>query len=172
MVDAIVVGSGPNGLAAAVTIARAGYDVTVLEAAETIGGGTRTQELLEPGVHHDVCSAVHPLAAASPFFQRIDLAALGATLRTPKVAFAHPLDGGRAAYVAGSVEENVKPARTFFFLDLMTRFPEIVAAGLWLSTANWRVAGLASFTRPGLTAPCVTQSITRRRDIGLRWRLK
>jgi len=53
-----------------------------------------------------VCSAVHPLAAASPFFQRIDLAALGATLRTPKVAFAHPLDGGRAGYVAGSVEET------------------------------------------------------------------
>src|SRR5262249_48347469 len=104
--DAIVVGAGPNGLAAAVTLARAGLAVHVAEGASTPGGGCRTQELTWPGFQHDVCSAVHPLAAASPFFQRIDLAALGAILRTPKVAFAHPLDGGRAAYVAGSVEET------------------------------------------------------------------
>src|SRR5215831_12049145 len=104
--DAIVVGAGPNGLAAAVTLARAGLAVHVIEGAPTPGGGCRTQELTLPGFRHDVCSAVHPLAAASPFFQRIDLAALGATLRTPKVAFAHPLDGGRAGYVAGSVEET------------------------------------------------------------------
>ena len=104
--DAIVVGAGPNGLAAAVTLARAGLTVHVIEGAPTPGGGCRTQELTLPGFRHDVCSAVHPLAAASPFFQRIDLAALGATLRTPKVAFAHPLDGGRAGYVAGSVEET------------------------------------------------------------------
>jgi len=104
--DAIVVGSGPNGLAAAVTLARAGLAVRVIEGAPTPGGGCRTEELTLPGFLHDVCSAVHPLAAASPFFQRIDLAALGATLRTPKVAFAHPLDGGRAGYVAGSVEET------------------------------------------------------------------
>jgi len=93
--DAIVVGAGPNGLAAAVTLAQAGLAVHVIEGASTPGGGCRTQELTLPGFHHDVCSAVHPLAAASPFFQRIDLAALGATLRTPKVAFAHPLDGVR-----------------------------------------------------------------------------
>src|SRR5439155_3616903 len=100
--DAIVIGAGPNGLAAAVTLARAGLAVQVIEGAPTPGGGCRTQDLTLPGFQHDVCSAVHPLAAASPFFQRIDLPALGATLRTPKVAFAHPLDGGRAAYVAGS----------------------------------------------------------------------
>jgi phytoene dehydrogenase-like protein len=104
--DAVVVGAGPNGLAAAVTLARAGLSVQVIEGAATPGGGCRTQELTLPGFRHDVCSAVHPLAAASPFFQRLDLAALGVTLRTPKVAFAHPLDGGRAAWLADSVEET------------------------------------------------------------------
>lgn len=105
-IDAIVVGSGPNGLAAAVTLARAGLGVRVIEGADTPGGGCRTAELTLPGFRHDLCSAVHPLAAASPFFQQIDLAALGVTLRTPKVAFAQPLDGGRAAWLAGSVDET------------------------------------------------------------------
>ncbi len=104
--DAVVVGAGPNGLAAAVTLARAGLSVRVIEGAASPGGGCRTQELTLPGFQHDVCSAVHPLAAASPFFQRLDLAALGVTLRTPKIAFAHPLDGGRAAWLANSVEET------------------------------------------------------------------
>jgi phytoene dehydrogenase-like protein len=105
--DAIVVGSGPNGLAAAVTLARAGLSVLVIEGAATLGGGCRTDELTLPGFRHDVCSAVHPLAGASPFFTAgIDLAARGVRLLTPKVAFAHALDGGRAAALAGSVEET------------------------------------------------------------------
>jgi len=104
--DAVVVGAGPNGLAAAVTLARAGLSVRVIEGADTPGGGCRTQELTLPGFRHDVCAAVHPLAVASPFFQRLDLAALGVTLRTPKVAFAHPLDGGRASWVVNSVDET------------------------------------------------------------------
>ncbi len=104
--DAIVVGAGPNGLAAALTLARAGLTVDVIEGAATPGGGCRTEELTLPGFHHDVCSAVHPLAAASPFFLRTNLQARGVTLRTPKVAFAHPLDGGRVAAVAGSVDET------------------------------------------------------------------
>ena len=104
--DAIVVGSGPNGLAAAITLARAGLKVQLIEGSETPGGGCRTAELTLPGFQHDVCSAVHPLAASSPFFTSIDLAARGVTLCTPKVAFAHPQDGGRAAAVAGSVEET------------------------------------------------------------------
>ena len=105
-VDAVVVGSGPNGLAAAITLARGGLKVRLIEGAGTAGGGCRTAELTLPGFQHDVCSAVHPLAASSPFFLSIDLAARGVVLRTPKVAFAHPLDGGRAAAVAGSVEET------------------------------------------------------------------
>jgi phytoene dehydrogenase-like protein len=104
--DAIVVGSGPNGLAAAVTLARAGLSVHVIEGAETPGGGCRTEELTLPGFWHDVCSAVHPLAGASPFFTGTDLAGRGVRLLTPKVAFAHPLDGGRAAAAFGSVAET------------------------------------------------------------------
>jgi len=106
--DAIVVGSGPNGLAAAVTLARAGLRVHVIEGADTPGGGCRTEELTLPGFWHDVCSAVHPLAGASPFFAGTDLAARGVRLLTPKVAFAHPLDGGRAAAVAGSVLQTAE----------------------------------------------------------------
>ena len=104
--DVIVVGSGPNGLSAAITLARAGLQVRLIEGSDTPGGGCRTSELTLPGFQHDVCSAVHPLAASSPFFTSIDLAAHGVTLCTPKVAFAHPLDGGRAVAVTGSVEET------------------------------------------------------------------
>src|SRR6266446_10995468 len=104
--DAVVVGSGPNGLAAAVTLSAAGLRVHVIEGAATPGGGCRTEELTLPGFRHDVCSAVHPLAGASPFFAGTDLAAWGVRLLTPKVAFAHPLDGGRAGAVLGSVQET------------------------------------------------------------------
>jgi phytoene dehydrogenase-like protein len=76
-VDAIVVGSGPNGLSAAIEIARAGRSVTVFEAEETIGGGARTAELTLPGFRHDICSAVHPLAVASPFFRSLPLCQMG-----------------------------------------------------------------------------------------------
>ena len=105
-VDAVVVGSGPNGLAAAVTLARAGIGVEVYEGAPTIGGGTRTQELTLPGFHHDVCSAVHPALVASPFFRSLNLAGLGIRLRQPELAFAHPLGGGRAAALFRDVDET------------------------------------------------------------------
>jgi phytoene dehydrogenase-like protein len=98
--DAIVVGTGPNGLAAALTLARAGQEVLLLEGASTAGGGCRTAELTLPGFHHDVCSAVHPMIGASPFFRQ---AALPLTLLEPEVQVAHPLDGGRAAAVYRSV---------------------------------------------------------------------
>lgn len=101
-----MVGSGPNGLAAAITLARSGLAVDVYERAATPGGGCRSAELTLPGFRHDVCAAVHPLAAASPFFASIDLAARGVELLYPKVAFAHPLDDGRVAALRSSVEET------------------------------------------------------------------
>jgi phytoene dehydrogenase-like protein len=104
--DAVVVGAGPNGLAAALTLARAGLAVHVIEGAATPGGGCRTEELTLPGFRHDTCSAAHPLAALSPFFRGTDLAARGVRLLAPRIAAAHPLDGGRAAVLAGSVAQT------------------------------------------------------------------
>lgn len=95
--DAVVVGAGPNGLAAAITLAQAGRSVRVIEAAEGIGGGCRTQELTLPGFLHDVCSAVHPLALASPFFRSLSLERHGLRLVHPPTPLAHPLDDGTAA---------------------------------------------------------------------------
>jgi phytoene dehydrogenase-like protein len=105
-VDAVVVGSGPNGLAAAITMARAGLSVTVFEGAPTVGGGTRTEALTLEGFQHDVCSAVHPSLLASPFFDSLDLVALGITIIQSEVPFAHPLDSGRAAVLQRSVAET------------------------------------------------------------------
>lgn len=105
MPDVAVVGSGPNGLAAAVTMARAGLKVHVYEAAETVGGGLRTAELIEPGHLHDVCSAVHPMALASPFFRAFELARR-VTFVTPELSHGAPLDGGRAALAYRSLERT------------------------------------------------------------------
>lgn len=101
--DAIVVGSGPNGLAAAITLQRAGLSVLVLEGKSDIGGGLRTAELTLPGYLHDVCSAIHPLAVASPFFKTLPLEAHGLEYIYPPVAAAHPFDDGSAAILTNSL---------------------------------------------------------------------
>lgn len=103
---AVVVGSGPNGLAAAIELAGHGIGVTVLEAQRTIGGGTRGAELTLPGFTHDVCSAVHPLAASSPFFARLPLAAHGLEWIHPAAPLAHPLDGATAVVLERSADRT------------------------------------------------------------------
>jgi phytoene dehydrogenase-like protein len=101
--DAVIVGAGPNGLAAAITLARAGHSVLVVEGKQTIGGGTRSAELTLPGFVHDVCSAIDPLGVASPFFRGLPLADHGLAWVFPPAAIAHPLDDGSAILVQRSV---------------------------------------------------------------------
>jgi phytoene dehydrogenase-like protein len=101
--DAAVVGAGPNGLAAALELARSGARTLLVEAADEIGGGTRTGELTLPGFKHDICSAIHPAAIASPFFDEI---ALEVDWVQPPIPFAHPLDDGQVAVLHRSVDET------------------------------------------------------------------
>src|SRR5215471_16343116 len=102
--DAIVVGSGPNGLAAAITLARGGCSVLVYEANDTIGGSARSTELTLPRFVHDVCSAVHPLAAGSPFFKTLPLERFGLEWVEPEIPLAHPLDNGSAVCLYKDVD--------------------------------------------------------------------
>lgn len=147
----MVVGSGPNGLAAAVTLARAGVDVEVLEAADRPGGGTRSSELTMRGLIHDECSGFHPLALDTPFSRSVDLARHGLTWRWPEVQFSHPLDGGRGAVSLRSAAET--------------------AAGLGEDAASWnRIFGWLSerfpaigedFLRPMLHVPAHPVKLAR-----------
>jgi phytoene dehydrogenase-like protein len=104
--DAVVVGSGPNGLAAAIVMQQAGLSVLLLEGKNELGGGLRTAELTLPGFRHDICSAIHPLAVGSPFFQTLPLAQYGLEYSTPPVAAAHPFDDGTAAVVVNSLADT------------------------------------------------------------------
>ncbi len=106
MSEAVIVGSGPNGLACAAVLARAGLKVTVFEAAETIGGGTRSSELTVPGLLHDHCSAVHPMGVASPVFEDLRLAEHGLEWLWPEIDMAHPLDSGPAGVLHRSIAET------------------------------------------------------------------
>lgn len=102
--DAVIVGSGPNGLAAAIVLAQEGLSVIVLEAKETIGGGTRTEELTLPGFRHDICSAIHPMGVVSPFLRGLPLAEHGLEWAYSPAAIAHPLDDGTAATLEISLD--------------------------------------------------------------------
>lgn len=139
--DAVIIGSGPNGLAAGITLAREGLRVLILEARDTPGGGMRTAELTRPGFLHDVCSAVHPMAGMSPFLSTLPLAKFGLEWLHPEVLLAHPLDGGGAAALWRGVEETAQalpdgdgarwrqlmaplmPAAAGLFSDLLGPFP-------------------------------------------------
>ncbi|WP_146009642.1 phytoene desaturase family protein, partial [Deinococcus planocerae] len=104
--DAVVIGSGHNGLAAAITLAQAGLEVTLLEAQSSVGGGLHTSELTLPGFHHDLCSGVHPMAAASPFFSALPLASFGLEWVSPTIPLAHPL-GEEAVFLHTSLQETL-----------------------------------------------------------------
>ncbi len=162
--DAAVVGSGPNGLAAALTLARAGHSVEVFEAADTLGGGCRTAELTLPGFRHDVCSTIQSMVPCSPFFRDHveSLAARGVRLLTPEVAFGHALDGARAATVTRSVAETAKglgrDARAYerLMAPLVADAPALVASVLAplrtsprnpFTMARFALAGLGSASR-------------------------
>jgi phytoene dehydrogenase-like protein len=106
--EAVIVGSGPNGLACAVALAHEGVAVTVLEAEDAIGGGARSGELTLPGLVHDVCSAVHPMAVGSPFLRSLDLEAHGLEWRWPEVDCAHPLDDGSAGVMLRSIDATAE----------------------------------------------------------------
>ncbi|GAA0618952.1 NAD(P)/FAD-dependent oxidoreductase [Kutzneria viridogrisea] len=136
MTDVVVVGAGPNGLAAAVVLAAAGLQVEVHEAEPTPGGGARTAELTLPGFRHDVCSAVHPLGLASPFFRAFDLAAHGVELLRPDLSFAHPLDGGRAGLAWQDLDRTAAglgrdgPGWRSLFGPLVDRWRSVVATAM------------------------------------------
>lgn len=106
--DAVIVGSGPNGLAAAIALQQQGLSVLIIEGKEQIGGGLRSSELTLPGFLHDVCSAIHPLAIGSPFFNTLPLQNHGLSYVFPDLAAAHPFDDGTAAVLGPSIEETAK----------------------------------------------------------------
>src|SRR6478609_2346886 len=105
-VDVVVIGSGPNGLAAAIRLQQQGLSVLIIEGKNTIGGGLRSAELTLPGFTHDICSAIHPMAAASPFFNTLPLHQYGLEFVQPPIAAAHPFDDGASAVLTSSIKET------------------------------------------------------------------
>lgn len=149
--DAVVVGSGPNGLAAAITLQRAGLSVLLLEAKPTIGGGMSTAELTLPGFRHDVCSAIHPMAVNSPFMRTLPLADYGLTYINPPVAAAHPFDDGSAALLQPSVSDTAQTlgvdnnAYQQLIRPLIEQWPTIETSVLGPLKLHPRLLRMASF---------------------------
>jgi phytoene dehydrogenase-like protein len=166
--DAVVVGAGPNGLAAALELSRAGRRVLVVEAAAVIGGGTRTEELTLPGFRHDVCAAIHPLGAASPFFRS---AGIGDWIH-PEIPLSHPLDGGGAGVLFAGLERTIDAlgvdgARYRRLVGpLVPSADQLVEAVLGpLTVPPSHPVTLARFGLPGL-APAATMARGLRTDEG------
>ena len=159
--DAIVVGSGPNGLSAAIVLAQAGLSVLVREAQPTIGGGTRSLELTFSGFIHDLCSAIHPMAIASPFFRSLPLHAHGLEWVHPPLPFAHPFDNEPPAVLHRSIEQTASTLGSDCdaykrLIDPLVRswekiVPEILAPTVHLPSAPFAMArfGLNALTPCG-----------------------
>ena len=156
--DAVVIGSGPNGLAAAITLAQAGKSVVVFEAKDTVGGGSRTKELTLPGFRHDICSAIHPLGLASPFFRTQPLEQYGLEWIQPPAALAHPLDDGTAMILERSIAATTETlgcdaeAYSRFMTPLVTH---------WQTLADTLLGPLRpqSFRHPFMLAPFGLEAI-------------
>jgi phytoene dehydrogenase-like protein len=154
--DAIVVGSGPNGLAAAIVLAQAGVDVLVLEGEETVGGGLRTAEVTLPGFKHDVCSAIHPLGIASPYLKTLPLEEHGVEWIHPPAPLAHPFDDGEAAMLERSLEETAAtlgddgPRYEKLMEPLCRHLPELLDEILSPLHAPRHPLVLARFARQGV----------------------
>lgn len=163
--DATVVGAGPNGLAAAVELARAGRKTLLVEAADEVGGGTRTQELTLPGFHHDICSAIHPAGVASPFFNEIGLAV---DWVQPPLPFSHPLDGARSAAQRRSVDETAMSlgADQQSYRDLMGPIVENIDEfiDVALSPVSVMPDHLGAFARIGLFGGLPAAVLAKRFD--------
>lgn len=173
--DAVVVGSGPNGLAAAIALQQAGLSVLILEAKETIGGGARSAELTLPGYVHDICSAVHPMALLSPFFKTLPLKDFGLEMIQPIYAAAHPFDDGHAAILGRSVEKTAeslgadKGAYLNYMKPLLAMMPGLLPD--LLGPLGWpgHPLDLAAFGLKALPSAAWTQKIFKTKEAKGLW---